>query len=358
MRNRASAWKDVRPLRRVESTADPSVTIGAMASDRVVGGAYRIGELIGKGGMGEVYAAVGKDGRPVAIKLLRRAFSELPELAARFRREARIASRIASPFVASVLGAGKDRNGDLWIAFERLEGESLQERLVRLSALPFSSLSWIVDHVLQGLEAAHAVGIVHRDIKPGNIFIERLDGQSTTRGASSERARILDFGISKLREPVVETSHPGLTEQEDLLGSPTYMPPEQIGGPAGVDARGDLYSLGVVAVQALTGLFPFEGHAVGAMLHFKKTRDPLALHDLTRTRWPEPLESFLQTMLARDPARRFASASEALMVWRKLSGIPDVYDVRVAGAADVNDLHETPAPSTTLIEFGPVKRPR
>src|SRR5215472_7154803 len=164
----------------------------------LVGGTYRVRRLIGSGGMGEVYACDTKTGVKVALKVLHERAAQDPDLVARFQREAMIAAEIKSPFVANILGAGKDRNGRLWIAFERLEGEGLDERIRREQYLSFADVAPIVEDALQGLEAAHAAGVVHRDIKPANLFIERreLTDKELAAGEPEERTRILDFGVS------------------------------------------------------------------------------------------------------------------------------------------------------------------
>jgi serine/threonine protein kinase len=257
--------------------------------------------------MGEVYAAMGPGNQAVAVKFLRPEYAAHPDLVTRFRREARIAARIASPRVARVLGAGKDREGGLWIAFERLWGESLEARLRHTRRLALEDLAWIVEHVLEGLSAAHGIGVVHRDVKPGNVFLE-----SNPRGA-----RLLDFGVSKLRDPAVETQNPNLTEQDETLGTPNFMAPEQA-EQADVDARADVYSVGVLGFVSLAGGLPFVGRTPGAILHSKRYGEPKSLREVTGVAWPDAVEGFLRTSLARDPARRFASAAEALTVWRRV----------------------------------------
>ena len=183
-------------------SAEPGSLVGC-----VVGGHYKVNRLIGQGAMGEVYAADGSSGEDVALKVLHAKAAEDPDLVVRFQREAEIAARIQSPYVAAVLGAGKDRNGRLWIAFERLHGEGLDERLRREQYLSFAEVAPIVFDALRGLEAAHAAGIIHRDIKPANLFVERRAAPASAgRGggvadeqAPEERTRILDFGVSKMR---------------------------------------------------------------------------------------------------------------------------------------------------------------
>ena len=280
----------------------------------LVGGRYRVKRLLGHGGMGEVYAADGKDGEKIALKVLHERAAQDPDMVARFHREASIASKIKSPYLAAILGAGKDRNGRLWIAFERLTGEGLDERLRREQYLSFADVAPIVDDALQGLTAAHKAGVIHRDIKPANLFIERRKNHRT---GHEERTRILDFGISKIRR-ANRKSEPSLTAFDATLGSFAYMAPEQVRGSARVDERADLYALGAVAFRCLTGRLPFEGANALTLIALKLDREPPSLAATTGDEWPQAIERFLQRMMVRDRDRRFASASEALEEWRKV----------------------------------------
>jgi serine/threonine protein kinase len=287
----------------------------------VVGGHYKVRRLIGQGGMGEVYAADGKAGEKVALKVLHDKAAQDPDLVARFQREAEIAARIKSPHVACILGAGKDRNGRLWIAFERLTGEGLDERIRREQYLSFGDVAPIVDDALQGLEAAHRAGVIHRDIKPANLFIEKrtLTHRQQADGEPEERTRILDFGVSKYRSRSgANKSEPSLTAFDATLGSFAYMAPEQVRGSARVDARADLYALGAVAFRALTGRLPFEGTNALTLIALKLDREPPSLAATTGDVWPQTMERFLAKMMARERERRFASASEAIEAWQKV----------------------------------------
>jgi len=296
---------------------DSSTLIGS-----TVGGIYRVRRLIGSGGMGEVYAAEGKAGEKVALKVLHERAAKDPDLVARFQRESAIAAHIKSPYVAGILGAGKDRNGRLWIAFERLEGEGLDERLRREQYLSFGDVAPVIDDALQGLGAAHGAGVIHRDIKPANLFIERraLTAKQIAAGDPEERTRILDFGISKLRRSArpAAKSEPSLTAFDATLGSFAYMAPEQVRGSARVDERADLYALGAVAFRALTGRLPFEGTNALTLIALKLDREPPSLAATTGDEWPQTIERFLERMMARDRDRRFTSAKEALDAWRKV----------------------------------------
>src|SRR5579859_5430508 len=286
----------------------------------VVGGHYKVRRLIGQGGMGEVYAAEARSGEKVALKVLHEKAAQDPDLVARFQREAAIASQIKSPYVANILGAGKDRNGRLWIAFERLTGEGLDERIRREQYLSFADVAPIIDDALQGLDAAHRAGVVHRDIKPANLFIEKrpLTARQIANDEPEERTRILDFGVSKYRPRASNKSEPSLTAFDATLGSFAYMAPEQVRGSARVDERADLYALGAVAFRALTGRLPFEGTNALTLIALKLDREPPSLASTTGDEWPRGVEKFLAKMMARDRERRFASADEALAAWRRV----------------------------------------
>jgi serine/threonine-protein kinase len=270
--------------------------------------------------MGEVYAADGKGGEKVALKVLHDRAAQDPDLVARFQRESTIAAQVKSPYVATILGAGKDRNGRLWIAFERLVGEGLDERLRREQYLSFSEVAPIVDDALQGLAAAHEAGVVHRDIKPANLFIEKraLTPAEIAAGEPEERTRILDFGISKMRRRRSNRSEPSLTAFDATLGSFAYMAPEQVRGSARVDERADLYALGAVAFRCLTGRLPFEGTNALTLIALKLDREAPSLAATTGDDWPQAIERCLARMMARDRDKRFASARENLDAWRKL----------------------------------------
>ncbi len=288
---------------------DPSLPLGT-----VIGRAYTIRSILGAGGMGEVYSAEGPNGREVALKVLHEKAQQDPDIVARFQRESEIAAQIKSPYVARILGAGKERTGRLWIAFERLHGEGLDARLRREQYLSFAEVAPVVDDIFQGLEAAHRAGVVHRDIKPANLFIEKLDPNSPS---SPERTRILDFGVSKVVGQR-KRAEPSLTAFDATLGSFAYMAPEQVRGSARVDARADLYALGAVCFRCLAGRLPFEGINAVQLIALKLDREPPTLKSVTNDDWPQSVEGFLARMMARDRERRFTSAPEALRAWREV----------------------------------------
>ncbi|WP_437586206.1 serine/threonine-protein kinase [Sorangium sp. So ce1000] len=273
---------------------------------------YRVSRLLGRGGMGEVWAATRQsDNQQVAIKVLLARAAMKPDLVRRFDREAKIASAIQSPYVCQLLDVGQTDEGEHLLVFEQLDGESLADRLKREQYLPFSEVGPIIDDVLQGLVAAHAAGVIHRDLKPGNIYLEHL-GLPERR----ERAKILDFGISKLTRR--EKEEPTLTAFDATLGSFAYMAPEQVRGAARADERADIYAVGAVAFRALSGRLPFEGANAAVLVAMKLDRPAPSLAEATGEKWPVGIERFLERALDRRRERRFGSAAEALSSWRAI----------------------------------------
>jgi serine/threonine-protein kinase len=274
---------------------------------------YQVTQLLGRGGMGEVWAARAPDGtHEVAIKVLLAKAALKPDLVARFEREAMVCASIDSEYVCKLLGHRRDASGTHFLVFEKLLGESLSDRLKRELYLPFAEVGPIVDDTLLGLAAAHRAGVIHRDLKPGNVFLER-----TGDPERPERAKVLDFGISKLmRNRDGHRDEPSLTDFDATLGSFAYMAPEQVRGAARVDHRCDIYAVGTVAFRALAGRLPYEGPSAGTVIALKLDRTAPSLSEATRDHWPAALERFLARALQRDPDQRFASAEEALAEWR------------------------------------------
>ncbi|MGC4091034.1 MAG: serine/threonine-protein kinase [Polyangiaceae bacterium] len=228
---------------------------------QILAGKYRIDRVLGTGGMGMVVAArhIVLDER-VAIKFLLPDALSSDEAVARFEREARAAVRIKSEHVVRVTDVGRLESGAPYMVMEYLDGEDLSNWLRLRGPLPVEQA---VDFVLQACVAladAHSVGIIHRDLKPGNLFcVRRSDGQLVIK--------VLDFGISKLTE-AARVSEPGgfsVTKTAAVMGSPLYMSPEQVQSAKDVDARSDIWGLGVVMFELLTGVGPFLGEAFGEL---------------------------------------------------------------------------------------------
>jgi len=230
----------------------------------VVANRYRIGRPLGRGGMGEVFAAENiRTGRPVAIKLLRQDSKGKSSAVARFRQEARAAGRINSDHVTQVLDVEEDTEHGVVLVFELLEGESLIDRLKRTGPIPFDELWPIIEQVWMGLADAHRADIIHRDLKPSNVFLERRPDGST-------RVKILDFGISKVPK---EVGGETLTEMGQSLGTFSFMPPEQIGKAKTVDHRADIYACTTLIYQSLTGQLPYSARNILVMVEMKTKTD-------------------------------------------------------------------------------------
>ena len=261
-------------------------------------GQYRIVRKIGAGGMGTVYLAEHVLlGRRAAIKTLLPALSVQSEIVDRFFNEARATSAISDPGVVQIFDFGYHVDGTAYIVMELLEGESLADRLDRLHKLPVAEALRIARQVAGSLGAAHACDIVHRDLKPENVFLIR-----DAEAQGGERTKILDFGICKLGDDHA-------TQTGTMLGTPLYMSPEQCQGAGHVDHRSDLYALGCVLFQMLTGRTPFEGDGAGEYIvaHMRETAPaPSTL----APELPKALDPLIARCLAKSPEDRFQTMAE------------------------------------------------
>ncbi|MEM9491685.1 MAG: serine/threonine-protein kinase, partial [Myxococcota bacterium] len=259
-------------------------------SDQVIG-SFKLGNVIGRGAMGEIYEAISKDGQTAAaVKLLHRHVADSDHHIKRFMREAEAAARLDSDHVVKLLEVGFAGKAPYMI-MERLHGHDLGFYLRSRRRLSLDQVTELVRQVGAGLEAARTAGIVHRDIKPQNIFwAERRD--------QPRLWKILDFGVSKLADST------GTLTRGKVVGTPGYMAPEQAQGHP-VDYRCDLFSLGIIVYRALTGAPPFSGKDIASVLHqvvFSMPRAPSALVEL-----PDDIDRVLAIALAKDPADRFTS---------------------------------------------------
>ncbi len=252
--------------------------------------------------MGTVFLAeqVAVGNRPVAIKVLRRELLEDPEFLVRFRNEAASTGRIRHENVVTIYESGQSDNGSPYIAMEYLEGETLRDTLKTRGALPIAEVVEIIQQVARGLSAAHKLGIIHRDLKPENIFLTR-DGEGGLA------VKVVDFGIAKLRESSAHT----LTGT--VLGTPAYMSVEQASGMHSneLDARSDLYTLGIVAYELLTGQVPFQSDTPLGFLSKHLMEDPPPLR-VVRPDMPfiPQLERVVMKALAKRREERFSSVDE------------------------------------------------
>ena len=279
---------------------------------------YRVTRLLGRGGMGEVWAATAADETlEVAIKVLLPTAALKPDLVARFEREAQVTASIESEYVCKLLASERDKSGAHLLVFEKLDGESLAERLKREVYLPFAEVGPIVADSFAGLSAAHAAGVVHRDLKPGNIFLAWPDEPQPR-----ERATTLAFGSSHLTTNGKSRPHEPRPPDPDAATGPfPYMRPEQVHNAAQIDEQTDIYAIKTVTFRTLAGRLPFEGTNAGMIIALKLDRPAPSLSEVTDERWPAALERFLSRALKREPEERFASATEALRAWRGV--LPD-----------------------------------
>jgi serine/threonine-protein kinase len=266
---------------------------------QVVAGKYRIERMIAEGGMGIVYEAMHLQlDELVAIKFLRADFvgSTDGEIAGRFMREARASAKIRSEHVTRVHDVGTLDNGAPYIVMERLHGQDLESLVDATGVL---SIELGIDYMLQACEAlaeAHAIGIVHRDLKPANLFLtHRADGSSCVK--------VLDFGISKFKDGGVETN---ITKTHAVMGSPRYMSPEQMRSSRDVDARADVWAIGIILYELFAGTVPFDGESMPQICAAILQDEPKSLHGLRPQVTPE-LEAIVARCLQKKAADRYES---------------------------------------------------
>ncbi|MFT3837853.1 MAG: protein kinase [Myxococcaceae bacterium] len=272
---------------------------GALQPGARVGGRYVIEALIGKGGMGAVYQALHEElGRTVAVKVLLPGVAQNKELVARFFREARTAAAIHHPAIVEVFDVGRD--GDLaYIVMEKLQGEELAERIRLGGPLGPRFVALLGVEIAEAISAAHARGVIHRDLKPHNVFLAE-------RGADQEVVKVLDFGVAKLADGEADSAQ--LTKTGEVFGTPLYMPPEQLQARKDIDARADVYSIGVILYEALTGSPPYRADSYPALVLMIVDGKPKPLAE-ARPDLPPGLCAIVEKAMAANRDQRFPSAA-------------------------------------------------
>ena len=290
---------------------------------RLIAGRYELEKALGQGGMGEVWAAHDRQtGARVAVKLLSSAAADSKENRGRFEREARIAKSLQSPHICGVSDSGVDEEGDPFMVLELLEGDDLSKRIKTQKLLPPSFVVTLAIQVGRALHVAHSAGLVHRDLKPGNIFLAKQGDE--------EICKVLDFGIAKTGS--MESTQ--YTSAGAMLGTSSYMSPEQVRSAKTVDHRADLWAFAVVLFRALTGELPFP--QTGFELFLAMAEDPIPtpakVTSLVPT-LPGPLNVFFERAFANKIEERYQSAFAMVNGFCRAAGVTVPQDVLSASDA-------------------------
>ncbi len=284
----------------------------------LLGGRYRLGAMLGRGGMGTVYEAVQENlGRHVAVKLLDERLSYDREQLERFRREAEVVATLGHPNIVQVTDFQypEELGKQPFLVMELLRGESLAGRIERDGAMTAERVAFIVAQVLSALGAAHRAGVVHRDIKPDNIFL-------LADAAIPDTVKVLDFGIAKLSDGAsIGPAQQKLTSTNAMLGTPAFMAPEQARGAEDVDARADVYAVGATMYQALTGKMPFEAASVPALLFAIVEKTPPPLREL-RPDLPFDFAAVVDRAMTKRREDRFQDVDAMRAALAPWSGLP------------------------------------
>jgi len=298
-------------------------------SGTVIAGKYRVERLLGQGGMGSVWAGRHVTlGQLVAIKFVHPQLAGSPEARRRFDNEAKAAARIKSRHAVAVHDHGVTEAGQPYIVMEYLDGESLERAIRDRGKLPFSEVAQIVAQSARALSAAHEAHVVHRDLKPDNIFLAK-DSEALRLGYS---VKLVDFGIAKVVQDEAETGA-SATQAGMVLGTPHYMSPEALTASAPVSAASDIWSLGACAFAALCGRVPFEGDAIGDVV-LKVCAAPLPVPSKVDPSLPKAFDAWFAKCCSREIPARFKSAAEAadallrLEEWSRAERENVVYEFR------------------------------
>jgi serine/threonine-protein kinase len=304
----------IRDIARAPGLTPPGSTLessgfapAALVPGLLVGGRFRLERMLGEGGMGVVWAATHAVTRkPVALKFLKRSRNDDSRAVQRFLREARAACAVRHPSVVEVHDVLELEDGSPVMVMDLLSGETLAQRLARDKLMPLPELVRIMVHVCSAVGCAHALGIVHRDLKPENIFLAQSSG--------GRAVKVLDFGIAKLTASEGDAAQTGaITGTGAILGTPYYMAPEQLFGERDIDHRADIWALGIIFYEALTGERPTRGDNVGQIYKVIMT-DAIVPFGKRAGHLPRPFVELVERMLSRDRAKRPADMSAVLSV--------------------------------------------
>jgi serine/threonine protein kinase/tetratricopeptide (TPR) repeat protein len=301
----------------------------------MLGGRYEILQTIGEGGMGAVYKAEDRElGRTVALKVIRRELASNPDVLQRFKQEILLASKVTDRNIIRIYDLG-DADGIKFITMEFVEGEDLRHLLQRCGKLPATEAVDIMEQVVSGLRAAHRVGVIHRDLKPGNIM-----------RASEGRVLVMDFGLARTLQG------DGMTRTGTMLGTMEYMSPEQAQA-KDLDARSDIFTVGLILYELLTGIMPYQAESAIASLLKRTQQRALPVSEINKN-VPGALSNIVSKCLERDPALRYSSADDLLndlLAWQGKSGTAKVLASSIH--LRINRLREVPwsriAPVTLLL---------
>lgn len=283
-----------------DGTALRSSNTGGDLLGSVVADRYHVIKKLGEGGMGAVYLAEHvKMGRKSALKVMHPGMNADPDAIARFNREASNASRLSHPNICGIYDFGETSEGLIYLAMEFIEGKALTDLIEATISLPPARAASIVHQAADALQVAHDAGIVHRDLKPDNIMVAKnRDG--------SDLVKVVDFGIAKASSSDAQK----VTKTGLVVGTPEYMSPEQLAGDK-LDGRSDIYSLGLVAFNCLTGRLPFPSESAQEAMIMRLTDRPRTLAEMRPdVAWPDELQTVMDTALARDAAERYQSAAQ------------------------------------------------
>jgi serine/threonine protein kinase len=304
----------------------------------VLAGKYRVTRELGRGGMAAVYEAEHVHiGKKVAVKVLASELASSTIVIERFFREARAAASVKSPYIVEVYDSGRLEDGRPFIVMELLEGESLYDRMARVRLVDSQATVRIIGQVAKGLMKAHAAGIVHRDLKPENIHL--------CKGEEGEEvAKILDFGLAKFYAPVkTDEKTARLTREGAVFGTPAYMSPEQVKGHGTVDQRSDLWALGCMAFECLTGRPVWNTDQGVAMTFAAIAAAQLPSPSLLRPDLPPAFDAWFQRALQRDPNNRFQTAKELADSLAQALGTPPISLINVLEIDAIESLAQPPS---------------